>query len=103
LSPYRSRKHLRSLAAAAAPEGAAEAATGRRRTEVRMDTRLLGFGAGRVGRKGGAARVEDAIGDGWRELGSARSFPGDKTRGDKRGFLSIVECALDSPIVAMFG
>ena len=49
-----------------------------------MDTRLLGFGAGRVGRKGGAARVEDAIGDGWRELGSARSFPGDETRGDKR-------------------
>jgi hypothetical protein len=27
--------------------------------------------------------VEDAIGDGWRELGSARSFPGDD-REDKR-------------------
>lgn len=83
LSPYRSRKRLRSLAAAAAPEGAAEAATRRRRTEVRNDTGLLGFGTGRDGRTGCPARVEDAIGDGWRELGSARSFPGDD-REDKR-------------------
>jgi hypothetical protein len=68
------------VAAAAAPEGAAEAAMRRRRTEVRKDTGFLGFGAGRDGRKGCPAGLEDAIGDGWSELNNACSFLGEHRR-----------------------
>lgn len=88
MRPYRSRKRRRSLAdaAAAAPEGAAEDATGRRRAGRRRE-RALGFGVERGGRKGEEARAEeDAIGE---ELGrsSLRCREKGEKRGDKGGLL----------------
>lgn len=63
---------MRSVAAAAAPDGAAEAATGRRRTGLQTDTWLSLAGSGDVspgrdGRKGKAGRVEDAMSEEWRD------------------------------------